>query len=346
MGTYLAARPTRRQHFVLPYKYSYNEGVPTSRLVVSSEADLDGTDHVRPASPPTARVIQILGLLSADPMRPIRLSEIAASLELNKATCSAVLAELTRAGWVERDDNTKAFALGRALATLGQAAQVANPLVRRARQALRAVTADASVSGGRLVARDGLNLVAIDRVADGSQQADPAATLPLAPPVGVGFLAWSPPSEIDEWFARSDGPMTVADRRWFIRLFAHVRATGYVVTRLDDSTNQVKALLARIAEDPLGRAAGPALHRVSRQLLRDAHVIDADEEHQLLVSAVTIPIFGADGRPVLVMSVHPAHREVSSTAVLALGERLVEVGRAVTLDGGGRLPAEYPGTDR
>lgn len=322
------------------YKYSYNEEVQTPSVGHTSTSDVD---RERAASPPTARVVEILSLLAADPMRPLRLSEIAGSLGLNKATCSAVLAELARAGWVERD-NAKAFTLGRALATLGRASQQANPLVRRARQALHALTADTSVGGGRLVVRDGVNLVAIDVVPDDRRDADGAATLPLVPPVGVGFLAWSSPAEIDAWFDRSDGPMTAGDRQWFIRLFAHVRRTGYVVTRLDGSTNQVTELLARIAEDPLGRAAGPALHRVSKQLLRDAHVIDADEEHQLLVSAVTVPIFDSSGHPALVMSVHPGQREIGSTAVLALGQRLVEVGRDVTLEGGGRFPTGYPGT--
>jgi DNA-binding IclR family transcriptional regulator len=287
--------------------------------------------------------VRLVSYLAVHPGQPLTLSEIARGTGTNKATCLAILSELTDAGWVTRAEDRPTYTLGEALAALGEAADAGQPSIRFGRAALAQLDRHPDLACSTLVRPRGRHLVVVDVVGDttnlGASSAR-GALLPFAPPIGVAVMAWSSPAEIDEWLARSDTPISRSDREWFAANFAHIRRTGYAVTRLDHSAAQVQQLLSWLADDPVARSARPALHTVSRRLIRDAQTLDSAGHHgRVLVSAVTAPIFNADGRPSLIVSTRPVRREITSHQVEAIGRAVLAATRTATLESGGRLPS-------
>ena len=302
-------------------------------------------DGHRQASPPTTRVVQVVQLLSAHPAQPLRLTQVSQALGLNRATCLALLTELTRADWLSRDERTKRYTLGRALTGIGRAAEVANAPIRFARDALRLLADEPGVGGARLIARRGDDLVVTDvaGTVDPDDRSPVGSRIALIPPVGLGFMAWSAPHEVEAWFAGSEVPLTSDDRAWFDQLLVQTRRRGYVVTRLDNTTHQMDRLLAQVATEPGSRPPLDALLQIRRHLLRDAHVLDSSTGERLTVGGVTVPIFGPDGRPTLIMVGRPSTPEIRLADVTALGRRMVHLARQITLETGGTLPESFPG---
>jgi DNA-binding IclR family transcriptional regulator len=286
--------------------------------------------------------VRLVSYLADHPGQPLTLSDIARGTGTNKATCLAILSELTEVGWVTKGQHQPTYTLGSALSELGRAAEAAHPALRYGRAALADLDREPDLQCSTLVQPRGQHLVVVDVVGDTSQlgpESRPGHRLPFAPPIGLGLMAWSPTADVDRWLARSDTPITRADRAWFAANFAQIRRLGYVVTRLDHSATEVQQLLAWLAEDPVARSARPALHRVSRRLIRDAQMLDARRQHgRVLVSAVTAPIFDADGQPALIISSRPVHREMTQRDVGSLGRRVQRATRQATVESGGRDP--------
>jgi DNA-binding IclR family transcriptional regulator len=288
-------------------------------------------------------VVRLVSYLAAHPAHPLTLTEIARGTGTNKATCLAILAELTDAGWVTRAEDRPTYTLGDALAALGEAADAGQPSIRFGRAALARLDRHPDLACSTLVRPRGQHLVVVDVVGDTTNlgaSSTRGALLPFAPPIGVAVMAWSSPTSIDEWLARSDTPISRSDREWFATNFAHIRRAGYAVTRLDHSAAQVQQMLSWLAEDPVARSARPALHTVSRRLIRDTQVLDSARHHgRVLVSAVTAPIFDAAARPILIVSTRPLLREITSRQVEAIGREVLDATRTATLESGGRLPS-------
>ena len=74
---------------------------------------VDASD--RSPSPPTERVLAIVGLLASQPGSGLTLSEIAAELDLSIATCHAITGVLVARGYLLREPAGKTFTLGPAL---------------------------------------------------------------------------------------------------------------------------------------------------------------------------------------------------------------------------------------
>ena len=130
-----------------------------------------------------------------------RLSEIASTTSLNKATALRILDILAREGFVEREEATKSWSLGAEAYLLGTAASRRHNLRERARPSmvrLAAATSDTVL----LSVRSGLETVCVDReIGDYPIRAnylDIGSRRPLG--IGAGsmaLLAWLPDAEIE-----------------------------------------------------------------------------------------------------------------------------------------------------
>lgn len=76
-------------------------------------------------SPPTSRVVSVVELLAARP-DGCSVAEVTASLELNRATVTSVLAELERTGWARRRAD-RSYVLGPGLLGVTEAVRAALP---------------------------------------------------------------------------------------------------------------------------------------------------------------------------------------------------------------------------
>ena len=182
----------------------------------------------RPA-PGADRSVAVLELLASHPDERFTLSEVARRCELNKATAHALLSALSDHGVLLRHPGEKRYSLGPRLIAIGDAA-------RRGYTALDFV---GPVLDG-LVARTGLWARAWRRVDDHAVEAAEAGRppdrpgslarpvrLPLAPPLGVLFVAWSDAPSVEAWLARAASGDAV---RPALDVLPVVRRRGFAVT--------------------------------------------------------------------------------------------------------------------
>src|SRR4051794_17009511 len=85
------------------------------------------------ASPPTARVLDVLELLARD--GEWRFTDVVRELDLTQATAHAILGTLVERGWVSRDPSAKTFVLGDAATAFADSLIGAKPLLQQARAA-------------------------------------------------------------------------------------------------------------------------------------------------------------------------------------------------------------------
>ena len=152
-----------------------------------------------------ARAAELLKALGAHG-GPASVFDLAERCGLNRSTVWRILATLEDAGLVERDPATGRYEIGYALVALGAAAGH-DPLVRRARPALRAL-AEACLETASLAVPRGMQLVYVDQV--------------QAPHVMAA-----------DWLGRAT-PLhatTITTRPVLRTELAHVRARGYAISR-------------------------------------------------------------------------------------------------------------------
>ena len=70
-------------------------------------------------SQPTARALAILDLLMANPQQAFGLTEMTRRLNLNKATCHAILTTMANYGFLVQHPKTKAYRLGPSIIAAG-----------------------------------------------------------------------------------------------------------------------------------------------------------------------------------------------------------------------------------
>lgn len=294
------------------------------------------------SSPPTERVVSTVQFLASDPQRGFTLAEVARARSMNKATCLSVLTELVRWGWAIRDPARKTYTLGPALLSVGRAAEHAHPALQHSRIALRALVARHDDVPAVIAAHQGNQIATLDAFGDAHHLGDnyrPGQLVPFIPPFGAAFVAWGPTEEVEAWFSRSETPITDEDRAWFERVFASIRQRLYGIDRLNATVMQVRQLLPALTIDPLTTGVAPALQAVLRELGSRAQVIDELRPGgRFPVAILYAPVFDADRRPILNLSLHLLREDMAFEEVEVLAADVVGAARQVTLASGGRLP--------
>ena len=185
----------------------------------------------RPA-PAIGRTVALLNFLTAHPDETFSLSELARRLDINKATAHAMLLTLTDAGYLLRHPATKSFTLGPALISVGNAAAGRQfEVVDYARDEMRRVSDELGVQCVAS-ATIGEEIVLLGRSGDPEPlglSVQVGQRLPLVPPLGTVFLAWSGADEIDRWL-RHLGPGAADEQLARYRhAVAAVRRRGYSI---------------------------------------------------------------------------------------------------------------------
>ncbi len=256
-------------------------------------------------SPQTDRIVTVINLLAAHPDEGFTLSEIARRLGVGKATCSPMLVALTSAGFLVRHPTRKAYRLGPALITAGQAAAAGFPALEIARPVLVDLSNELGVVA-MAVARAGDQLQLVDLAWDHRRHAPTLRVgqeLPFRAPWGSVFVAATAPhAEIEGWLARAG--ITGADADAYRDALAHTAARGYAVELQASSSGQVRALAEALAT---------AVSERDREQLVDRLLAEVtDREQPLLgavagdrtytVGAIDAAVVDADGEPILALS--------------------------------------------
>jgi IclR family acetate operon transcriptional repressor len=207
------------------------------------------------------------------------MSEIADATGLYKGSIQRVLVTLQHHRAIERDESTKKYSLGLALAEYGRAAL--NRLdIRATAKPLLQELVEYSGETAVLAVLQGTKIVTVDKK-------EPLTTIRVSPFVGMTFpvtatadgkalLAWLPESRVEE-LIRAEGlpartPKSLTDPSAYRAELAATRARGYAIDREEfrDGVSAVAAPVFDAARQAVAVIAtvGPAF-RMSEEKLQD-----------------------------------------------------------------------------
>jgi DNA-binding IclR family transcriptional regulator len=264
-------------------------------------------------SPPTGRVMDVLGALAASPNGRTS-AELAKICQISTSTCALVLAELERGAWVTRCDDRR-FCLGSGLFGLVHGLRRQFPLLDRGRDALVFLheTLGAACSMSKISER---HLITVDTVGHGADGGHAVGQrFPIDPPFGLAAMAWRDDDSVQAWLQRVTPRLTRIEIAEHQRVLADIRIRGYGAWRFDDTHQSLHHRLAGVL------ASLEPTAEVSRQLttlmtmVTLQSITDILEKQLPLTEFVVLPIFGQDGQPEYQIEIH-----LGRSAGLTLGE--------------------------
>jgi DNA-binding IclR family transcriptional regulator len=284
-------------------------------------------------APAVERSIAVLNYLASRPDDRFTLSEIARATDLNKATLHAILGALTEAGFVLREEERKTYSLGPALVALGGAAVEANPAVQLALPHMEALSSELGLD---CVASAAIEDQIVILTSASSRrpfgiEVEPGQRLPLAPPLGTVFIAWSPQAEIDRWLAKVGPKASNADIQRYRQAVDTVRARGYSLGLGGEPIPK---------EERSVRGRPRTLEDNVRSIRVDEYaLIELDNSSAYRLNHIGAPIFDTQGRVTLAMFLIGFQGDIAAGEVPRYAERLRYACTAVTEKIGGREPA-------
>jgi DNA-binding IclR family transcriptional regulator len=246
-------------------------------------------------APAVERAVAVLNYLAAHAGERFTLSEIARDLSLNKATLHAILGALTESGFLVREPETKIYGLGPALVALGNSAVGGFPAVDTAAPEMQALSDELGVD---CVASASIHDEIVILARTGTPRpfginVQPGQRLPLVPPLGTVFVAWSAPDRVDRYLSKvGPGSKERIDR--YRRAIAAVRERGYSVG-LEGPPPPPRS--------PQGKRAtkhAPTLEESVRGVeIEEYALIELDPSASYRLNHIGAPVFGPDGEVAL-----------------------------------------------
>ncbi|NGP07382.1 flavin reductase [Rhodococcus sp. 14C212] len=152
--------------------------------------------------------------------------------------------------------------------------------------------------------------------------------LPFVPPFGRGFLAWSDDAVFDEWCSRSPHPLTEEQRRAIRKDLETERSRGWVATKRSDGFGEIWSLAEHIGA--VGQT--PALARQIASLVRELDLAEPEGVDVLdgrTVQGFSAPVFDADGKAALVLSISGIPAGVTSSDLVIVLDELRATTRTI-----------------
>lgn len=292
----------------------------------------------RPA-PQIDRVVAVINVLAGRD-DGASLTELAAALGESQSTMVHVLAALTSAGYLIREDDRR-YHLGPALVEPGRVAAARYPALAIARRHMDRLSRTHHAPcfafvrdrrWARLVhyTRDPVHPFPSMRIGE---------LIPVVPPLCGVFMAWAPAIDVDEWLA-ADPTLPPARARDLRRALLAVRRAGYLVE------GQPREGLGDPLFQALEATPSPSRDRELARLLSDG---DRDGEGYILTAlapsstylatGIGAPIFGASGTVEITMTLSTYDRALTGREIRAIGTEVRAAADAATAELGGHEPA-------
>jgi DNA-binding IclR family transcriptional regulator len=285
----------------------------------------------RPA-PAVRRVSAILRFLADRPDESFSLSEIARAADLSAATAHAMLQGAADEGLLLRDPRSKKYSLGPLLVRLGEAAASRrDDVVTLARDELRRVAS----SLGRQAT---LTRVVGNHILVVAKEGDPGPwgmgvqigqRLPMTPPLGSIFVAWSSRAVVERWLQSVDGNPSALALQRCTEALSFVRSRGYAVSLNLSDTHR-----------GLMPGAGERLDPGLDELLVSSYFVnEVDDDQPYALRQLAAPVFDSACEVTVALSINylgdsRTGREISQDA-----EALLEAAGRVTIAVHGTAPA-------
>lgn len=282
------------------------------------------------------RATEIIDFLATRGTTAYTLSELARELEINVASCHAILQALTKSGHLSRHPKHKTYTLGPALIAIGNVALKSHDLVARAEAAAAELSRNegvevlVSMRAGDTVL--GLAHFQLDRVSKSLLRT--GQRLPLQVPYGATFVAWESASEIDRWISRASTAQVDAERADQLRaLLALIRERGYQISLTLDDHIDFAAMSAHW--EPISYSRGAAkrlahIHDDFETLFFDPLKAQGDETHA--VEFITAPLFDSHGKALYAITLYNFDRRLTVREIQGFLTKLLSICRAIGRD--------------
>ena len=240
------------------------------------------------------RALQILELLAAHPGRDFTLAELVRESDINISSLHAVLAVLTREGYIVRDRRRKAYQLGAGPIALGQAALDEHPAIKLARQAVEELAQELQlevICG--TVAGEHLLIAGEAGRADRLYMRPRVGTrLPFMPPLGLLGVPYLDPKQQQGWLDRLGPTATNTDRDNYMQAATLAGRRGYTIELETPTRQEIGMLMGQLASDPRSPALNTQLQRLVLQLGSEQHTLtELESDHTYQVNNIQAPIF-------------------------------------------------------
>jgi DNA-binding IclR family transcriptional regulator len=288
-----------------------------------------------------SRAIDILNFMAARPTQAFSLSELVEHLAVNFASCHAILTVLTKDGFLERHPKHRTYSLGPALVAIGHAALESHPAIDIARDEARDLAQQLDLEV-LLTARTGGDLIALARA--GRYVAPNAALrvgqrVPMIPPLGAPFMAWTPEAQLRQWLA--DAPEGASDPAPYQRLLSLVRDRGYAITLQNPVRSQLGEVVANLSDSPHETGLRNRMTSLIGELGLDVyHLAAIDPAQSYEVGMLSAPIFNVHGHAAFTLSLLGFRGQLSADAIQDLADRLMSCCLMVTRKSNGRVPSQ------
>ncbi len=288
-----------------------------------------------------SRAVTILNFLAARPGESFSLSELVHHLDLNVASCHALLSVLAREGYLIRHPKHRTYSLGPALVAVGHAALEAHPAIDAARDMARELAIDLKLEV-LLTARIGDELVALAQAGHSAASSASLAVgqrLPLIPPLGSAFMAWAATDDVTRWLSRREPPLNAAARADYSRALALVHRRGYAVTLRTPVQAQLRDVVTDLSTSPQAPHLYNRLTELIGALETDLYLLtEVDPHRHYDVGLMSAPIFDAHGHVAYTLSLLGFKEPLSALEIEHFAKPLMTASLLVMRRTSGRFP--------
>ena len=294
----------------------------------------------RPALAAT-RAIEIINFCAAHPTESFTLSDFVERLGINVASLHAILAVLTQSGYLARHSRHRTYTLGPALVAVGTAALEHHASIEFAREEARRLSEHLDLDVA-VTARAGDEVVFVARSGSHRPRGTPTHVgmrMPLRPPMGSIFYAWSDGPTVETWL-RSSPAKSGAELDRYRRELVAVRARGYSVALEVDLRRELGHALEELTERPHDAARGAVDQLVDELGRQGNHLETIDPNATYDVSSIAGAVFDASSQVALALNLIGFAPGLTGKEVAAYGDEVVSAGVVISKRTRGQPPTE------
>ena len=167
----------------------------------------------------------------------------------------------------------------------------------------------------------------------------PGVRMTSEPPHGLLVMAWKSHAEIENWLASTPEPLSTGDIDRLHHLLADIRKVGFAVYGLNDDVHQLVGRLNELLSGLQNSSSAAMAHMQLDQLASVTEVYTAEiiaSRRRLRVSHVISPIFGPEGQPRYLISLHLMRNSVSAEELDNFINELLQSAKLLTSQIGGQ----------
>lgn len=287
-------------------------------------------------SQPTARALAILDLLMANPHQAFGLTEMTRRLNLNKATCHAILTTMATYGFLVQHPKTKAYRLGPSIIAAGNAAFAQFPVLEYARPALEALEDELEI-GFAVTGRSKAHVVLLALYGTASALIDNfqlGLRLPNVAPIGACFTAWSPAKHLEAWLTAAHDARGEYNEKLDQRLrmsVISIRARGFEITLKTRAEAQLHENLMALQNAWSLKELEEITRKYQLALCDEyVHLDRIDPKASYNVSTINVPVFAYKQMPALCFAAGSFHKPTTGADIERIAGRMQVAAEEIT----------------